>query len=169
MGIPKFLSYLKSTYKNDWFIQKKILDNNNKDYDIMILDYQSLIYTAYNIFYNDINYFIRLITKLNIEYNDTYFMLARDIIEKYQYYFVKIFNNNIPKFQSNNLKEYLDIQYNNMDIIISTLADIMVSHTKELADVHINNYTDMYIYFDGIPSLAKIKEQAKWDMKTINE
>jgi hypothetical protein len=82
------------------------------------------------------------------------------IIEKYQHYFVKIFNNNIPKLQSNNLKAYLDIQYNNMDIIISTLADIMISHTKELADVHINNYTDMYIYFDGIPSLAKIKEQA---------
>lgn len=160
MGIPKFLSYLKSTYKNDWFLQKKILDNMNKDYDIMILDYQSLIYTAYNIFYNDINYFIRLITKLNMEYNDIYFDLARTIFDKYQYYFLKIFNNNTPTFQSNNLKAFLKAQYNNMDIIISTLADIMVSHTKELSDVHINMYTDMYIYFDGIPSLAKIKEQA---------
>ena len=61
----------------------------------------------------------------------------------------------------NNIK-LLNIKYNDMTLVIITLVTMMVDHTIELTTKHVKSgkYSDMYIYFDGIPSLAKIKEQA---------
>ena len=163
MGIPRFLSFLKATYKNNnWFVQKNILDSESKKWDYFILDYQSLIYSTYEVFYSDINYFIRIITKLNSEFNDTYLDIAMNIIDKYHKYFLIIFKNNIPPFQSNKLEPFLNANYNDLNMILESLVDMMVEHTKELAIFHCieKPFTNTYIFFDGIPSLAKIKEQA---------
>ena len=98
MGIAKFFGYLKTNYKKpQWLITKTNLDTNykdtnNKDIELksfkwnnLILDYQSLIYSTYEVFSSEINYFIRIIYKNNNP------KLLLYIFNKYPIYFSKLF------------------------------------------------------------------------------
>ena len=52
--------------------------------------------------------------------------------------------------------------YNNENIIIEILCENVINLVKKISDHHIkynDTYTRTYIFFDGIPSKAKIKEQ----------
>jgi serine/threonine protein kinase len=62
-------------------------------------------------------------------------------------------------FNYDNIPKFLELPYNNNDVIIDSLCQIMVEHTKNLATIHCEKYTNTFIFFDGIPSMAKIKEQ----------
>jgi hypothetical protein len=156
MGIPKFLNYLKTNYNSpQWYHTK----SNDRKWDYMILDYQSLIYSNYSVFCNDINYFIRIIYKIELNNNSELLEIANSIIKKYPKYFQKIIEYNVVNM--NNIKEFINpsISYNNMNNIIDTIVILMLDNTKDLANMHSIPYNNMYIFFDGIPSLAKIKEQ----------
>ena len=163
MGIPKFLNYLKKSYNSrNWYIDKKILDTNymrfgKKTWDYLILDYQSLIYSTYEVFSSNINHFIRLINKIYISgQNNNYFTFAEKIYKAYKTYFSILTK---MDFNYDNIPKFLELPYNNMEVIIDSLCQIMVEHTKNLATIHCEKYTNTFIFFDGIPSMAKIKEQ----------
>ena len=163
MGIAKFFGYLKSNYKKpQWLITKTSLDTNYKDtnykniesysfkWNNLILDYQSLIYSTYEVFSSEINYFIRILYKNNNH------KLLLHIFNKYPIYFSKLFKSSY--FTIPTREVLLSTIYNDQQIIIDTLVDMMIEHTIELSKIHVINKT--YIFFDGIPSLSKIKEQA---------
>ena len=164
MGIAKFFGYLKSNYKKpQWLITKTNLDTNykdtnNKDIELksfkwnnLILDYQSLIYSTYEVFSSEINYFIRIVYKNNNP------KLLLYIFNKYPIYFSKLFKSSYSTILPT-IEILLSTIYNDQQIIIDTLVDMMIEHTIQLSKIHVINKT--YIFFDGIPSLAKIKEQA---------
>ena len=52
MGIPKFFNYIKNNVAgdSDCIIEFKNRFYGNKKWDFLILDYQSLLYSSYNIF-----------------------------------------------------------------------------------------------------------------------
>lgn len=152
MGIPKFLNYLKANYNSSQWYYSQQAENPNRKWDYLILDYQSLIYSNYNMFSNDINYFIRMIHLENSQLLQ-YTTLINNIILKYRKYFQLLFNKTVTIKDIILLREC--DKYNNVDIIMETIVDIMVQFTKDLSVFH--NKT--FVFFDGIPSIAKIKEQ----------
>lgn len=152
MGIPKFLNYLKANYNSSQWYYSQQTENQNRKWDYLILDYQSLIYSNYNMFSNDINYFIRMIHLENSE-RLQYTTLINNIILKYKKYFQLLFNKTVTTNDIILLRECN--KYNDVDIIMETIVDIMVQFTKDLSVFH--NKT--FVFFDGIPSIAKIKEQ----------
>ena len=159
MGIAKFFGYLKSNYKKpQWLITKTKLNTNYKNiesnsfkWNNLILDYQSLIYSTYEVFSSEINYFIRILYKNNNH------KLLLHIFNKYPIYFSKLFKSSYSTTLPTR-EVLLSTVYNDQQIIIDTLVDMMIEHTIELSKIHVINKT--YIFFDGIPSLSKIKEQA---------
>jgi hypothetical protein len=150
MGIPKFLNYLKANYNSSQWYDSQQAKNPNRKWDYIILDYQSLIYSNYNAFSNDINYFIRII-HLDQKLLNT--KLINNIILKYPKYFQLLFNKTVTANDIDLLKEC--DKYNDINIIMETIVDIMVQFTKNLSAYH----DKTYVFFDGIPSVAKIKEQ----------
>lgn len=59
-------------------------------------------------------------------------------------------------------KAFLTIDFKDQTLIVNYLTDIVVDLTKNLAKTQVKGkktFSKTYIYFDGIPSIAKIKEQ----------
>ena len=155
MGIPKFLSYLKTKYPTKWIIEQNTMGVSDK-WDYLILDYQSLGYSTYELFFSEVNYFIRIIHHPNPSLT-----MIQKILTKYSFYFTKVYGY-IPLKPLEELDMMLNTNYNDVNIIIETLIQLMIIHTKNLATHHIaskQKYSHTYIFFDGIPSIAKIKEQ----------
>lgn len=173
MGISKFFNYLKKNYNNPEFYFENKPRNDRKTWDYLFMDYQSLFYNIYDVFSEQINYIIRLFyyisqnpnTSVKI-YKENYNVIQY-VINKYKDYFTKLLQNNIDplEFINNNIyeniKHILTCDFNNNELVISSLAKIIVDYTKYLSSYHINgkSYSNTYIFFDGIPTLAKIKEQ----------
>ena len=166
MGIQGFTRYL---LKNNIF--KGTFNNKDKNkWDYLILDFQSLLYVYYSILYNEINYFIRTLycLKFNLDEinknNKNWKNILNYIIDTHYIYFNKL--NSINKIKSllnnNNFDKLLLLNYNDIDLIINTLVTYIFEHTKYLYKNHIKQkkkYSKTYVFFDGIPSMAKIKEQ----------
>ena len=166
MGIQGFTRYL---LKNNIFNGEFNNKNKNK-WDYLILDFQSLLYVYYSILHNEINYFIRTLycLKFNLDEmnknNKDWKNILNYIIDTHYIYFSKLnsINNIKLLLNNNNFDKLLLLDYNNIDLIINTLVKYIFEYTKFLSKNHIkqtNKYSKTYIFFDGIPSMAKIKEQ----------
>jgi len=166
MGIQGFTRYL---LKNNIFNGEFNNKNKNK-WDYLILDFQSLLYVYYSILYNEINYFIRTLycLKFNLDEmnknNKNWKNILNYIIDTHYIYFNKLnsINNIKLLLNNNNFDKLLLLNYNNIELIINTLVTYIFEHTKYLSKNHIRQkqkYSKTYIFFDGIPSMAKIKEQ----------
>lgn len=176
MGVPNFWTYVKNNYSNN-----KISINDNlsylpretfKKYDFLIIDFHSLIYSTYAKFSQEINYFIRLIILLNnktisLEQNildeesPNYSVILNYIINEYEEYFDLFGISNLDNIE-NIYEKIISKGLKNQDVIIQTLSNLVIKLVKDMADHHIKNqksYYNTYIYFDGIPSISKIKEQ----------
>lgn len=154
-------------------------------YDYLFLDFQSLIYATYISFFQEINQFITLIfiLKQNVQLQNINKSLEPkepkiiDILtyihEKYQDFFLKF---SIPTIRSNTNYEYKrtineiydkisNQQFANINQhVVNYLAFLVVELVKNLSETHLVEngekiYNRTYIFFDGIPSIAKIKEQ----------
>ena len=175
MGILQFYKKLvkKCAHNNSIIeIENKFIDDK---WDYLFFDFQSLLYTTYQLFSSEINYFIRLIfyirylKKNNKSIDSKYEKIINYIILKYENYFIKIYEDNyidfkkgIMSFNINIINKILLIDYNNEDILIDILTDDVIILVKQISDHHLksdNNYDKTFIFFDGIPSKAKIKEQ----------
>ena len=174
-----FYKKIKQTCKQA--IIEKHTNFIDKKWDYLFFDFQALIYSTYNLLSNDINYVIRLlfyikyllntdISKLHSnDYPSTYKDVIVYFITKNENYFKKIFNKNYKKIihgiYTYNKSIYdlaLAVNYNNENIIIEILCENVINLVKKISDHHIkynDTYTRTYIFFDGIPSKAKIKEQ----------
>ena len=153
MGIPKFFNYIKKNYN---FNNDIIIENTNKKWDYLILDFQSLVYTTYFLFSFEINYFIRLLFIIKYtQSNNLLITYLKYIFNKHKKYFSYL---GIDSF---NL-DILDNTFNNTDIIIKYLSELVIEHIKNISEKYINAsncYDRTYVFFDGVPSIAKIKEQ----------
>ena len=166
MGIPGFTRYLlkQNLFRSEFNNKKK-----NK-WDFLILDFQSLLYTYYNILTNEINFFIRYLFCLKYNFidmnknNSDWIIILNYIIDTHEIYFNKIRSTDYFKKQLNKNKfdDLLSFNFNDSELIINTLTNYIINHTKYLAKNHIiqkDKYSRTFIFFDGIPSMAKIKEQ----------
>jgi hypothetical protein len=187
MGIPKFFSYLSKNYSNAIKTVDSFNELTDvKKYDYVFIDYQSLCYSTLRVFSGEINYFIRLahyikymaeIKSENI-YVD-YKHILDYIKNKYSRYFESISSTpiSLPFICYNKKKETLSDIIKFMDSILDLplkqnehcvwdeLVNQVIDLTKNIAETHIKDdkdgavYSKTYIYFDGIPTMAKIKEQ----------
>jgi len=182
MGVSGFFYHLKNNYPS--VFTKK----NSIKYDYLILDYHSLFHNIKNL-YDEINYFIRLLFEAKYQYqmgNDYFFKSYNNkniksdpyyIIEKIVNTYKNLFNiiginiNNI-RFSPNNIN--INIKKINKilkkfpiteDVIKNAMIMDIVEHTIFLANSYTHGISDeirfknTLIYFDGIPSVSKIKEQ----------
>ena len=175
MGILKFYKKLIKNYAdNDAIIEidKKLLD---KKYDYIFFDFQSLIYTVYQLFSCEINYFLRLIYHIrylinnNININFKYKNVIKYILNKYKNYFITIYENNyIPylngllNYDINIVNKILLINYRNEIILINILIEDVIDLVKKISNNHIklkNIFDKIFIFFEGIPTKSKIKDQ----------
>lgn len=172
MGIQQFLSSLKKTC-NIISIKEHILD---KKWDLLIFDVHCILYTIYNIFQNEINFLLRLIFRLqylfkydqlkfNIEINN-YKSIINYIKLTHILYFNKIFGNVDIYFDNLingiNINNALNFDFNDENIIIDYLIEEAINQIIKISNNHlscIDNFNKTFIFFDGIPSNAKIKEQ----------
>jgi hypothetical protein len=171
---PELLDCI-TTYK--YIVEKK--------YDYLFLDFQSLIYSSYGVFCSEFNYLLRLLAYCHIKAHQDVNVLNNNIgdvkIHKIIMYLLNKYNDWIelcsPLFTTKktffnvsttlsqiktNTQKILSIDYKNSNNIIEYLTNIVVDLTTELAEKQIktdDSYAKTYIYFDGIPSIAKIKEQ----------
>ena len=171
-----------------WLINYNHISSTNKKYDYLFLDYQSMFYTTYELFSCEINYFLRLlyyikyeaqINRENILIIDSsyYLKILKYIIEKYFLYFTNIFRGeNIIDFLPTD-EDLIDVivkkinfiftfNFNDKIIINKLLAINVAEQTNDLSRNLIKDSFDYeekmrrtHIFFDGIPSLSKIKEQ----------
>ena len=184
MGISGFLNQLKKNFEpsTNWF-----KNNKQKKYDYLFLDYHSMFYSTYELFYSEINYFLKLIffIKYNATYNRrnilntkeksiSYEEILNFIYDKYIDYFSE-FNKEaknvfLPNSQDtyqqviDKINKIFQINFNDKIIILKTLASYVIRQTDNLStdiikDQYSNKRERTYIFFDGIPSLSKIKEQ----------
>ena len=170
MGISGFFYYLKNTGENI------IKNKNNKKYDFLILDVHSLFYNIKSL-YEEINYLIRLLFDAKNKYEKNIDFFYKDGIEYYSQikYIFKTYKNLFPKFNDNNLK-FIESNLEDTKKKIDLLLDIFPISNENIKNAvkldivkHIEDLTKKYtknrknsstlIYFDGIPSVAKIKEQ----------
>jgi hypothetical protein len=191
MGIPKFFNYIKNNYnktdENPALLEcvttyKYIVD---KKYDYLFLDFQSLIYSSYNVFCSEFNYLLRLLTYCHIKAHQGINVLNNNIGSiKIHKVIMFLLNKHIewivlcsPSFSlkntyfvastkikdiKSNTQKILSIDFKDQGKIIEHLTNLVVNLTKKLAETQIKtreSYGKTYIYFDGIPSIAKIKEQ----------
>ena len=178
MGIPQFYKKIKKDYPSS--IVERYDYDIYKTYDFIIFDFLSLIYSVYNLFSLDINYYIRILFYLRYAYYSTsidlyeksvsfYSPVLKKIICKYGNYYNNIYlvdTIHILKLIDNmtidNLNYLLQPVFNNEDIIIDNLIILVLIHVKKIVKYHISasdKYLRTYIFFDGVPSKAKIKEQ----------
>lgn len=168
MGIPGFFNYLKNNFDNR---NNKYIESYDYivKYDTIILDYQSLFYNIFGL-YQEVNYFIRLL--YHIKYNmkeselEYHITLSNYIIAKFSNLFTKMGVSSIdPKISLNNLYILVDNIINKFPVSDTIIEEViindMIDHTLQLATRYLktNLPSNMYIYFDSIPSIAKIKEQ----------
>jgi hypothetical protein len=176
MGISGFFYHLKNKIPDSFTKQ------NSKKYDFLRLDYHSLFHNVKNL-YDEINYFIRLLFEIKYQYEsnvDYLYKMHKDKIIKSQHYleieyifntYKNIFdligvNSNHLKFNYNNLSNtlqkigFLLTKFPLSEEVIkkSMIADL-VKHTENLAEKYTSGKSTTLIYFDGIPSVSKIKEQ----------
>jgi hypothetical protein len=176
MGISGFFYHLKNKIPDSFTKQ------NSKKYDFLILDYHSLFHNVKNL-YDEINYLIRLLFEIKYQYEsnvDYLFKMNKDKIVKSQHYleieyifntYKNIFdlidvNSSHLKFNYNNLSNtlqkigFLLTKFPLSEEVIkkSMIADL-VKHTENLAEKYTSGKSTTLIYFDGIPSVSKIKEQ----------
>ena len=175
MGIPQFYRKLKTKCPEAIVENNKNLIDNQWDY--IFLDFQSMIYSTYYLFSNEINYLFRLIYYINYQIthnlsinNSNYRYIIDFILNKHENYFKQHYNNRYHIIKSGLIKYNLEIikefilynDYNNEDIIINILSENVILLVKQLSDFHIKSekkYSQTFIFFDGIPSRSKIKEQ----------
>jgi len=184
MGIPQFFNYIKNKYDKKPY-KKCIYDTPAPyKYDYIFLDYQSLFYNVKNL-YNEINYLIRLLYKLldaseksNPFYTSLFqetneYLIVKYIISSYKNVFDEIGINTttcmptitLPKDQKNEnitkIKAILDKFPLSDEILINCIVKDMIEQTYNITRKHLSssNRKNVYIYFDGIPSIAKVKEQ----------
>ena len=186
MGIPKFFGYLtgQNTKKKGNCIDVDKLTLGNKQYDYLFLDYQSLCYSSISVFSGEINYFIRLANyiKNKAEKNENVYTQNRYILEyilaKYLRYFRVIkakkpsFPMNFPELNGTNkftldsiksfMNEILGAPLNTEQVVWDELVNQVIDLTKSMADIHVKSdkkFCNTYIFFDGVPTLAKVREQ----------
>lgn len=170
MGISGFFYYLKNNSKD--IIKSK----NNKKYVYLVLDVHSLFYNIKSL-YEEINYLIRLLFEAKNKYDKNIDYFFDDGVEYYSKikYIFKTYKNLFPKFDDNNIK-FIERNLEDTKKKINFLLDIFPISSENIKNAvkldiveHIEDLTRKYtksknnsntlIYFDGIPSVAKIKEQ----------
>ena len=170
MGISGFFYYLKNSYK------KTIRKDNSKKYDYLVLDVHSFYYNIKSL-YEEVNYLIRLLFHAKKQYslnNDYFFNDGKEIYEKIKYIFTT-YKNLFPGMN----KDYIIFIERNIEDSKSKInllleifpisSETVTNATKLDVIEHIEELTIKYtktrknsstlIYFDGIPSIAKMKEQ----------
>lgn len=184
MGIPQFFNYIKNKYSKRPY-KKCIYDTQPPyKYDYIFLDYQSLFYNVKNL-YNEINYLIRLLYKLldDCETSNPFhtslfqetddYLILKHIISTYKNVFEEIGINSttcmptitLPKEQKNEnitkIKAILDKFPLSDETLINCIVKDMIEQTHNITIIHLSSsiLKNVHIYFDGIPSIAKVKEQ----------
>jgi len=177
MGISGFFYHLKNK------MREKFPNTSSKKYDFLVLDYHSLFHNIKNL-YDEINYFIRILfeSKYQYECNIDYlfvptkkgFMVKNNLCKQLEYIittYKHIFdligiNLTHVNFRYNNLRDSLKkINFIlgkfplSEDIIKRGMIADLVLHTENLSSTYTHNNASTLIYFDGVPSVSKIKEQ----------
>lgn len=174
MGIQQFISTLRKKKNSNIITTKQHIQNIK--WDFLIFDVHCILYTIYNLLHNEINYFIRLIYWLQFLYNNDLQLFYHELFrykpiilyikKKHILYFNKLlvnselyFDNLLKGIDFNNLLKY---EFNNESLIIYILVEEAIKHIITISIHHISDvdcYNKTYIFFDGIPSKGKIKEQ----------
>ena len=174
MGISGFFYYLKN--KNP----KSFTTKNKTIYDYLALDYHSLFHNIKNL-YDEINYMIRLLFESKYQYEQQidYFYTSSTPIKSEHYhiicYIVKTYKNFFKligidersiKFTKGKIQDtlkkinfILDKFPVSEEIIKNAMIADIVNHTVKLSKQYTTSVTNTLIYFDGIPSVSKMKEQ----------
>ena len=180
MGISGFFYHLKNLMKPS---KKEFAKVNDKKYDFLILDYHSLFHNVKNL-YDEINYFIRILFEVKYQYecNIDYlfgptkkgYMVKNNLCKQLEYIittYKNIFdligiNLTHVNFRYNNIRDslkkinfILDKFPLSEDIIKRGMIADLVLHTENLARKYTHSHATTLIYFDGVPSVSKIKEQ----------
>ncbi len=186
MGIPKFFGYLSNKDKKDGtnYIEQSYILTRDKKYDYLFLDYQSLCYSTLSVFSGEINWFIRLVNFIKIKtqtgintYTENKYILDY-ILSKYSRYFRAVktsspkFPTTLPKLTgtasytlqaiSSFMDDILGSQLNSQTIVWDELINQVIDLTVQMAQTHVkpaSKYSNTFIFFDGIPTLAKVREQ----------
>jgi hypothetical protein len=173
MGISGFFYYLKNNRSKD---SNSIKSTNNKKYEYLVLDVHSLFYNIKSL-YEEINYLIRILFEGKNKYDkniDYFFNEGRQNYLQIKYIFNN-YKNLFPKFDTNNIK-FLEKNIEDTKHKINLVLELfpisneniknavkldIVKHIEDLTKKYTKskNNSDTLIYFDGIPSVAKIKEQ----------
>ena len=174
MGILQFYKKLQKLSNNNGIIEidRKFIE---KKWDYLYFDFQSILYTTYQLFSSEINYFIKLMFHIRYLINsnksiiNNYKSIIEYIISKYENYFIRIYKNNvidlkngILSYDINIIDKILSLTYNDENILIDILTDNVIMLVKKISNHHLkfkNTYDRTYIFFDGIPTKSKIKEQ----------
>ena len=179
MGIAQFFSHLKSTYGKTWI---KSIPAEHTTYDYLILDFQSIVYNIHGAYGNEINYLIKLLEIYNgkvsvsekkvfvtdhlneitniMSIHRNLFVLCDFTNDQIDNYLRELQLNKTPSLVDNFLKEIYRLNFKSKweDYLIFKTTEYVI----ELADQYVksdNKFTNTFIFFDGIPSYAKIKEQ----------
>lgn len=184
MGIPGFLKHLRETYQGNWITEIP----NPSGYDYLFLDFQSIIYSVQGAIGNEINYFIRLIyiyknlpdLSSKLRFLNTHKNKLLYILGAYPDYFksLKIDSSgiilNIRKELANSNRDgkmnttlslymttlFVMVDYKSKweDFLTKKIIDLVTDLSDKLVNKK-EKYSNTYIFFDGIPSKSKIKEQ----------
>jgi hypothetical protein len=178
MGIPQFYKKIKKDYPES-IIERYDFDIY-KTYDYIIFDFLSLIYSVYNLFSLEINYYIRILFYARYMYHSNnlegfyskklnFVSIIKKILRKYSNYFNQIYDMElldllklIDNLSIKEINFLLSKTFNNEEILIDTIIVLVLVQIKRLTQYHISSpdkYNRTWIFFDGVPSKAKIKEQ----------
>lgn len=171
MGIPQFLNSLKSNYGQDWLVS-----NIAKKWNYLILDFQSIIWNIDKIHSSELNFLIRLLKLYQLETNKREFLNYHIIkiiyiVNNYKNYLISCkpdleadINKFVEKHQNLDLNDFLNKLYQ-IELKLNWenyLVNKVVEYVIDLSNTYIDEpdkYSRTFIFFDGIPSYSKIKEQ----------